>query len=198
MGDLFDVVIVGAGSAGCALARRLTDDPSVNVALVEAGGNPTHPFIAAPTEYFKLWGTELDWNYESIPQRGTADRRHRLPRGRVLGGTSAINGMVYLRGAREDFDGWEQAGCVGWGWDHVRRSYEQLEELVLPRVPEDTNELSQVFIDAAQEVGFRFNPFFDDGDLEGCGWNRMSVHRGNVKARIGHLSSLSSIGRTCT
>ena len=178
MGDLFDVVIVGAGSAGCALARRLTDDPSVNVALVEAGGNPTHPFIAAPTEYFKLWGTELDWNYESIPQQGTADRRHRLPRGRVLGGTSAINGMVYLRGAREDFDGWEQAGCVGWGWDHVRRSYEQLEELVLPRVPEDTNELSQVFLDAAQEVGFRFNPFFDDGDLEGCGWNRMSVHQG--------------------
>ena len=150
----------------------------MNVALVEAGGNPTHPFIAAPTEYFKLWGTEIDWNYESVPQRGTADRRHRLPRGRVLGGTSAINGMVYLRGAREDFDGWEQAGCAGWGWDHVRRSYEQLEELVLPRVPDDTNELSQVFIDAAQEVGFRFNPFFDDGDLEGCGWNRMSVHQG--------------------
>ena len=105
MNDVFDVVIVGAGSAGCALARRLTDDPSVNVALVEAGGNPTHPFIAAPTEYFKLWGTEIDWNYESIPQRGTADRRHRLPRGRVLGGTSAINGMVYLRGARRTSTG---------------------------------------------------------------------------------------------
>ena len=135
MDELFDVVIVGAGSAGCALARRLTDDPSVNVALVEAGGHPTHPFIAAPTEYFKLWGTEIDWNYESVPQRGTADRRHRLPRGRVLGGTNSINGMVYLRGARKDFDGWEQGGCAGWGWEHVRRSYEHLEESYFPGFP---------------------------------------------------------------
>jgi choline dehydrogenase len=178
MDDLFDVVIVGAGSAGCALARRLSDDPSLTVAVVEAGGAPTHPFIAAPTEYFKLWGTEIDWDYQSVAQPGTADRRHRLPRGRVLGGTSAINGMVYLRGAREDFDGWEQAGCAGWGWDHVRTSYEQLEELLRPRVPDEVNGLSHVFIDAAMEAGFRFNPFFDDGDLDGCGWNRLSIHRG--------------------
>jgi len=176
--DRFDVVVVGAGSAGCALARRLTDDSSVTVALVEAGGQPHHPHIAAPTEYFKLWGSEIDWDYESVSQPGTAGRRHRLPRGRVLGGTSAINGMVYLRGAREDFDGWADAGCTGWGWDEVRASYEQLEALLLPTTFDDTNELSDVFIDAARERGYRFNPFFDDGDLEGCGWNRLSIHRG--------------------
>lgn len=176
--DRYDIVVVGAGSAGCALARRLTDDPNVTVALVEAGGQPHHPFIAAPTEYFKLWGSEIDWNYESVPQPGTAGRRHQLPRGRVLGGTSAINGMVYLRGAREDFDGWASAGCVGWGWDEVRAAYEQLEELLLPTTFGETNELSDVFIHAAQETGYRFNPFFDDGDLEGCGWNRLSIHRG--------------------
>lgn len=176
--DLFDIVVVGAGSAGCALARRLTDDPSVNVALVEAGGQPHHPHIAAPTEYFKLWGTEIDWNYESVPQAGTAGRRHRLPRGRVLGGTSALNGMVYLRGAHQDFDGWAAAGCTGWGWDDVRAAYEQLEELVLPTTFDETNALSDVFIDAARESGYRFNAFFDDGDLDGCGWNRLSIHRG--------------------
>ena len=176
--DRFDVVVVGAGSAGCALARRLTDDSSVTVALVEAGGQPHHPHIAAPTEYFKLWGSEIDWDYESVSQPGTAGRRHRLPRGRVLGGTSAINGMVYLRGAREDFDGWADAGCTGWGWDEVRASYEQLEALLLPTTFDETNELSDVFIDAARERGYRFNPFFDDGDLEGCGWNRLSIHRG--------------------
>ena len=177
-GDRFDVVVVGAGSAGCALARRLTDDSSVTVALVEAGGQPHHPHIAAPTEYFKLWGSEIDWDYESVSQPGTAGRRHRLPRGRVLGGTSAINGMVYLRGAREDFDGWADAGCTGWGWDEVRASYEQLEALLLPTTFDETNELSDVFIGAARERGYRFNPFFDDGDLEGCGWNRLSIHRG--------------------
>ena len=178
MDEQFDFVIVGAGSAGCALARRLTDDPSVTVALIEAGGEPSHPHIAAPTEYFNLWGTEIDWDYQSVPQPGTAHRRHRLPRGRVLGGTSAINGMVYLRGARQDFDGWAQDGCAGWNWDRVRSSYEQLEELVRPKVPDETHELSQVFIDAAQEAGFRFNPCFDDGDLDGCGWNRLSIHLG--------------------
>ena len=197
MDELFDVVVVGAGSAGCALARRLTDDPSLRVALVEAGGEPSHPFIASPTEYFKLWGTEIDWDYQSVPQTGTAGRRHRLPRGRVLGGTSAINGMVYLRGARDDFDGWEQAGCAGWGWDQVRASYEQLEALVLPKVPDETNELSQVFIDAAQEAGLRFNSFFDDGDLEGCGWNRLSIHWDNGRAPIGRSSSPWSIETTC-
>lgn len=176
--EVFDVVIVGAGSAGCALARRLTDDPTLDVALVEAGGWPDQPYIAAPTEYFKLWGTEIDWDYESIPQPGTSGRRHRLPRGRVLGGTSAINGMVYLRGAREDFDGWADAGCAGWEWDRVRTSYEQLEELVRPTTFTETNELSDVFIDAATDAGYAFNPSFDDGDLDGCGWNRLSIHQG--------------------
>ena len=178
MDDSFDVIVVGAGSAGCALARRLTDDPGTSVALVEAGGEPRHPSIAAPTEYYRLWGSEIDWDYESLPQKGTDGRRHRLPRGRVLGGTSAINGMVYLRGARQDFDGWAAAGCTGWDWTAVRGAYEQLERLLLPAVVDERNELSEAFIVAAVEAGYPLNPTFDDGDLDGCGWNRLSIHEG--------------------
>src|SRR5215469_624977 len=99
----YDYLVVGAGSAGCALARRLSDNPDVSVALIEAGGSDDLPGISAPAEYFGLWGTDIDWRYESTPQVGTNNRIHRMPRGRVLGGTSSINGMVYLRGARGDY-----------------------------------------------------------------------------------------------
>jgi len=178
MKDNFDFIVVGAGSAGCALARRLSDNDSVSVALVEAGGEAIRPEIAKPSDYYKLWGSEVDWNYQSTPQIGTANRRHTLPRGRVLGGTSALNGMVYLRGDRTDFDGWARVGCVGWDWESVRSDYEQLELLLQPSVVTKTNELSQAFLAAAQDAGFEYNDFFDGGSLEGCGWNRLSIHRG--------------------
>src|ERR1700712_5196504 len=122
MSEMYDVVVVGAGSAGCALARHLSDDPEITVALLEAGGEDADPDIATPSAYYKLWGSALDWDYRSAPQRGTAGRVHQLPRGRVLGGTSAINGMVYLRGPAADFDGW---AVYGWGWDDVRAAYER-------------------------------------------------------------------------
>ena len=115
MSQRYDHVIVGAGSSGCALARRLSDDPEVTVALIEAGGLDDREAITSPTEYFKLWGTDVDWGYESVPQQGTKGRVHGMPRGKVLGGTSSINGMVYLRGAREDFDAWAATGLLRLG-----------------------------------------------------------------------------------
>ncbi|MCW2793814.1 MAG: hypothetical protein JWO76_2912 [Nocardioides sp.] len=178
MSESFDFVVVGAGSAGCALARRLSDDDSVTVALLEAGGQPLRPEIAAPSEYYKLWGSEIDWGYQSTPQSGTNGRTHLLPRGRVLGGTSALNGMVYLRGSQEDFDGWAVEAGKDWGWDAVRSSYEEMEQILRPRVVSETNPLSEVFVVAAQEAGFPLNPSFDEGELEGCGWNRLSIHEG--------------------
>lgn len=178
MPDRYDYLVVGAGSAGCALARRLSDAGHATVGLVEAGGTDEHPAIHTPATYYELWGSELDWNYESTPQPGTRGRIHGLPRGRVLGGTSAINGMVYLRGARTDFDGWASDGCPGWAWDDVRRAYDQLEELLRPAVVADPNELSRLFLDAAEGAGLRFNDNFDDGVLDGCGWNRSSIHDG--------------------
>ncbi|MDX6565121.1 MAG: choline dehydrogenase, partial [Gaiellales bacterium] len=174
MSDSYDYVIVGAGSSGCALARRLSDNPDVTVALIEAGGADDHPYIHTPVEYFKLWGTEVDWQYRSVPQTHLQGRVLAMPRGRVLGGTSSINGMVYLRGASSDFDRWAEGGCVGWDWETVRGSYEQMEAILQPAVLGDNNPLSAVFIEAAVEAGFPRSATFDDGTLDGVGWNRSS------------------------
>jgi choline dehydrogenase len=171
----YDVIVVGAGSAGCALANRLSADPSRSVALLEAGGSDDREAIRVPRQYFSLWGTDVDWHHVSTPQSGTMDRVHVMPRGRVLGGTSSINGMVYLRGARSDYDGWAAAGCPGWEWPSVRPEFEALERWLRPAVLEPHNSASEAMVEAAVEAGFPRNPSFDSGDLFGAGWNKSSI-----------------------
>jgi choline dehydrogenase len=171
----YDFVVVGAGSAGCALANRLSADPTVTVALFEAGGADDREAIRVPHRYFSLWGTDVDWQYASTPQPGTANRVHPMPRGRVLGGTSSLNGMVYLRGARTDYDGWAAGGCAGWEWSRVREAFEELETLLRPSVQEPHNPLSAALVEAAVEAGFPRNPTFDSGTLEGAGWNKATI-----------------------
>lgn len=171
----FDVVVVGAGSAGCALANRLSADSSVSVALLEAGGADDREAIRVPRQYFSLWGTDVDWAYASTPQAGTAGRIHQMPRGRVLGGTSSLNGMVYLRGARSDYDRWAAAGCDGWGWDDVLPSFVEMEAWLRPAVLTPHNPLSEAMVEAATQAGFAYNPSFDSGTLDGAGWNRSTI-----------------------
>src|SRR5688500_18420874 len=151
--DHYDFVVVGAGSAGCALANRLSSDPSASVLLLEAGGADDREAIRVPRRYFSLWGTDVDWQYVSTPQLGTASRSHLMPRGRVLGGTSSLNGMVYLRGAQSDYDGWAAAGCAGWDWESVRAAFEELETWLRPAVLEPHNPLSEAMIAAAVQAG---------------------------------------------
>ncbi|MGI9252865.1 MAG: GMC family oxidoreductase [Thermomicrobiales bacterium] len=174
----YDVVIVGAGSAGCALANRLSADPAVSVALIEAGGDDRREAILTPHLYFGLWGSDADWQYESTPQRGTVGRVHAMPRGKVLGGTSSINGMVWLRGAQSDYDRWAALGCDGWDWARVSMAFEQLEQWQRPGYLAPKNPLSEAMLAAAVEAGLPRNDDFDTGILDGAGWNRSAIHGG--------------------
>ncbi len=115
-----DYVIVGAGSAGCVLAARLTEDPSVRVLLLEAGGKAVHPNVAIPAAFAKQFKTKLDWDYSTEPEPGCAERSLYIPRGKGLGGSSSMNAMLYVRGRPLDYDLWEAQGAPGWGWNDVR------------------------------------------------------------------------------
>src|SRR4051794_37214661 len=115
-----DYVIVGAGSAGCVLANRLTEDPSVRVLLLEAGGKDRSPNIKIPAAFAEQFHTKLDWDFYSEPEPECDNRRLFLPRGKSLGGSSSMNAMLYVRGRPLDYDLWEQEGATGWGWSDVR------------------------------------------------------------------------------
>ena len=173
--DRYDFVVVGAGSAGCALTNQLSTDQSASVLLLEAGGSDDREAIRVPRQYFSLWGTDVDWQYVSAPQPATAGRTHLMPRGRVLGGTSSLNGMVYLRGARSDYDRWAEGGCSGWDWASVRRAFEELESWLRPATLDPHNSLTEAMVAAAVEAGFPYNPSFDSGILDGAGWNKSTI-----------------------
>ena len=115
----FDYVVVGAGSAGCVLANRLSEDPSVRVALLEAGGKDRSPNIKIPAAFAKQFHTKLDWDYATEPEPHVDGRSLYIPRGRSLGGSSSMNAMLYVRGRPLDYDLWERSGAEGWGWDDV-------------------------------------------------------------------------------
>ncbi len=117
MNTEYDYVIAGGGSAGCTLAARLAEDPSVKVCLVEAGGNGRNLFIRMPAGNGFIFGNpKLDWGFESVPQAALNGRRIYFPRGKALGGSSIMNGMIYMRGVPQDYDGWRQSGLRGWGF----------------------------------------------------------------------------------
>ncbi len=187
--EIFDYVIVGAGSAGCVLANRLSADPTVRVAVLEAGGKDTHPLIHMPAGIVGLLPpgkSKANWDYWTEPQTQLGNRRLFWPRGRVLGGSSSINGMVYIRGHASDYDRWAQLGCTGWSWDDVLPYFKKSEDsarcaagkhddhhgLGSPLHTEQklfSHPLVEAFLDAAPEAGFLNTDDFNGTHMEGLG-----------------------------
>src|SRR3954449_4536616 len=125
---MYDYVIVGAGSAGCVLAARLGEDPDVRVAVIEAGPPDDEAVIHMPLAFRQLWESRFDWGLWSEREPELGDRRDLLPRGRVLGGSSSLNTMIYMRGNRADYDGWAATGFAGWGYEDVLPYFRRAED----------------------------------------------------------------------
>ena len=173
-----DYIVIGAGSAGCVVAARLSEDPAARVLLLEAGGPDSRREISIPAAFPTLFKTEIDWAYETEPQPELDGRRMFWPRGKVLGGTSSMNAMIYVRGHPSTYDAWAAAGCAGWGWDDLLPIFRRSERSWPVERLRDPNRLSEAFVEAAAEVGLPVNDDFNGPRQEGVGLYDVTQRQG--------------------
>ena len=187
----FDYIIVGAGTAGCVLANRLSENPLNQVLLVEAGMDSRDPRITMPSSYPLLNGTYLNWNFFTEPQAKLGGRKIYQPRGKAMGGSSAINCMAYIRGNRADFDGWSAMGCAGWDYEHILPYFKKSENNIRfsneyhgqggPLTVSDPKHLTpfgQAFIQACGEIGIPETDDFNGARQIGAGMFQFAIENG--------------------
>ncbi|MEO0358078.1 MAG: GMC family oxidoreductase N-terminal domain-containing protein, partial [Pseudomonadota bacterium] len=188
----YDYIIVGAGSAGCVLANRLSSDSTIRVLVLEAGGPDINPWIHVPVGYFKtLHNPKTDWCYKAAPDPGLNGRSLDWPRGKTLGGSSSINGLLYVRGQKEDYDQWAQMGNKGWAYDDVLPLFKRSErhenggdglhggdgglDVSLIRAKSD---IAEAFIEAAVEMGVPRKDDYNGEDQESAGYFHQTAKSG--------------------
>lgn len=190
--DAYDFIVTGAGSAGCAVAARLSECGRYQVLLLEAGVRDRNPWIHVPLGYHKLYtNPALNWMFESEPVPQLNNRTSYQPRGKMLGGTSSLNGMIYMRGTPADYDGWRQSGCEGWGWNDVLPYFKKAEDQergadefhgvggpLHVSDPKSPNELAQAIVEACVQAGIPRNPDFNGAKQEGAGYYQTTVRNG--------------------
>lgn len=198
----FDFIVVGAGSAGCALAARLSADPRSRVLLLEAGPKDSNPWIHIPVGYFKtMHNPRTDWCLKTEPDPGIAGRSLAWPRGRVLGGSSSINGLLYIRGQAEDYDHWRQLGCTGWSYDDVLPYFRKAEDQQHgpdmfhgaggPLAVSDMRvrrDICDAYIEAAARNGIPRTTDFNGAQQEGAGYFQLTARNGRrCSAAVAYL-----------
>ena len=176
---MHDVVVVGAGAAGCVLASRLTEDPSLSVLLLEAGPRSRKLEVKIPAAFSRLYRTNVDWGDSTVPQPALDGREVVFPRGRMLGGSASMNAMMILRGQRADYDAWAAAGCTGWAWEDVEPVFARSAggPFPLAELPE-RHVLAEAFVHAAQAVGIAYTDDLNAESNEGVGFVPVSQRRG--------------------
>jgi choline dehydrogenase-like flavoprotein len=196
-----DYIIVGAGSAGCVLAARLSEDPGVRVTLIEAGAPDTALEIHIPAAFGKLFQSKWDWDYLTDPEPGLDFRRRYLPRGKMLGGSSSMNAMIYIRGNRADYDQWAAGGATGWGWPDVlpyflraednERGASDLHGTGGPLTVSDgrsRHALMDAYLEAAQQAGHKANDDFNGPEQDGVGYYQLTQRNGmRCSAAVAYL-----------
>jgi choline dehydrogenase len=210
MAETYDFIVTGAGSAGCAIARRLAEDGRYSVLLLEAGPPDRNLWIHIPLGYAKTYvDSAVNWKFETEPQPQMHNRSLYLPRGKTLGGSSSINGMVYIRGNHADYDDWRQRGCTGWDWDSVLPYFKKAENQARgadawhgtggPLHVSDQaeqGELSRAVLAACQQAGIPRNPDFNGAQQEGCGYYQTTTR--NKRRWSAAKAYLSNPPRTLT